>query len=102
MKEQQAEIKERQKAIRQLQRQVQVLEGAQHKMQERAGRGSAGSEPHTPLSPKRGGITRSITEVMLNASVSLDDIDSFMFAHKENAISVSDSKGLLRGAQAQK
>jgi len=89
MKEQQVEIKERQKAIRHLDRQIHVLEGARKDAQEKDDDAPTSHEEGMPTPHKR-------------SSGIEDDGDSVLKGQREKASASHDSKGLLRGAQAEK
>jgi len=93
MKEQQVQIKERQKANRHLGRQIQVLEaGARKSAQENV------DDEQTIISREQ---TMFIERA--DRSSSLDDGDDGMLQiQREKTSAIGDSKGLLRGAAAEK
>jgi len=90
LKEQAAAIKEGQKAIRHLQRQIHVLEGAQN-VEKQAGRNESIPENAMPKSFKR--------HQTFNDD---QDANGVLNANRQKDAALGCSKGLLRGAQAEK
>jgi len=93
MKEQQAQIKERQKAVRHLERQIHVLEGA-HK-----------SSRNSSVIPENGVASGDRPNVARREQTFThydDDGDDMLINERDRALEKGDSKGLLRGARAEK
>jgi len=94
MKEQQVQIKERQKANRHLGRQIQVLEaGARKSAQENV------DDEQTIISREQ---TMFIERADRSSELDDADGDSLLQIQREKSSATADSKGLLRGAAAEK